>query len=87
MVSDRWWRDGAAARGAGRSLQDAKSIADQRSDYDDPVSSWRPWKDDTPGPGARATWTRDALKADGSVHPSLYQEIVQVPLTGQAEEG
>lgn len=79
VVSGCWWRDGATVIGAGADLSDAQVIADRYDADDSRVTSWSGWKI-----SEENRWTRDALTADG-VHPSLYQEIVRVPLAGYAE--
>lgn len=85
VVSDCWWRDGASVIGASTDRAGAEEIADRRDRYDDPVAPWAPWKEDrSSAERVVAVWRRDALLADGTIHPSLYQEIVCVPLAGSA---
>lgn len=86
VVSDVWWRDGATVIGAGASLADAEAIADRRDRYGESPAfgSWDDWVADNDRPGVGR---RDALLTDGTVHPSLSQEIVCVPLAGMVETG
>jgi hypothetical protein len=81
VVSSCWWRDGASVIGAGVRREDAEAIADRHDTSGEGVGSWAPWTEDRHASGL-AGWRRDALNADGSVHLSLFQEIVRVPLAG-----
>jgi hypothetical protein len=85
VVSSTWYRDGATVIGAATDRAGAEVIAD-RYDEDDPrIASWTSWTGDAVPVDGRPTWRRDALLADGIVHPSLSQEIVCVPLAGQPD--
>jgi hypothetical protein len=85
VISNCWYRDGATVIGAGSDLSDAMAIGDR---YGSGVvemveQGWQGWEPSEPGASGRyARWRREALTADGGVHPSLSQEIVKVPLAG-----
>lgn len=89
VISACWWRDGATVIGAGVDLSVAMALGDRNdesdSDYDRRITGWSDWSASEPTRAGRFTvWRRDALTAEG-IHPSLYQEIVCVPLAGYAE--
>jgi hypothetical protein len=86
VVSACWWRDGATVIGAGGDRADAEAIADRYGTDGEGVGGWAAWKEDVSPAEGSCTWRRDALRPDGSIHPSLYQEIVVVPLAGFIEE-
>lgn len=81
VVSACWWRDGATVLGVADSPEGAMEVADR---FDGPgespnFGSWGGWRTEADqDPPQR--WTRDAMTKTGAVHPSLYQEIVAVPL-------
>lgn len=86
VVSSCWWRDGATVIGAAMDRPGAEAIADRYENdpygYDDAerrVTAWSPWQAESRTDEPRS-WRRDALLSDGTVHTSLYQEIVCVPL-------
>jgi hypothetical protein len=81
VVSEVAWRDGAEVIGAATDRAGARAIADRDLDDDSRVAGWTPWKQD-PLSESPPTWRRDAMLADGTMHPSLSQEIVCVPLAG-----
>lgn len=79
VVSSCWYRVGSTFIGAAMDRTGAEQIADRHDENDSRVATWEPWEADsvTKDP---LTWRREALLADGTVHPSLYQEIVCMPL-------
>jgi hypothetical protein len=82
VVSAVWDHVGAAIIGAATERSDAESIAERYPDDDPWVKSWTPWQERTDFVGGLGLWERSALLPDGTVHPSLSQEIVCVPLAG-----
>ncbi len=87
VVLNCWWRDGATVIGCGATEADAKAIAERsgRRELALDIGSWESWKPrDADSTGHPHGWSRNALESDGSVHPTLYQEIVRVPLAGGA---
>lgn len=86
VVSSCWWRDGATVIGAAIDRAGAEQIADRHDEDDSRLAAWAPWKEDVNPAEGSCAWRRDALLADGTVHPSLYQEIVCVPLAGPVDK-
>lgn len=82
VVSSCWYRNGSTVIGAAMDRAGAKEIADRHDEDDSRLASWSPWKEEVSPAEGSGTWHRDALLADGTIHPSLYQEIVCVPLAG-----
>jgi hypothetical protein len=74
VVTSCGWREGVTVTGAATDLTGAETIADRYDLADDGAAAWAPWRGRDGG-----RW-RDALRADGTIHSSLYQEIVAVPL-------
>jgi hypothetical protein len=87
VVSSCWWRNGATVIGAATDRAGAEVIADRHPEDDSSADKWAPWKEDVSAAEGSCTWSRDALLVDGTVHPSLYQEIVCVPLAGSELNG
>lgn len=81
VVSAVWDHVGAMVIGAATDRASAESIAERYPDDDPWVKSWAPWRERIGAEGS-CTWERVALLPDGTVHPSLSQEIVCVPLAG-----
>jgi hypothetical protein len=82
VVSNCWWRDGATVIGAAVDRPGAEKIA-ERYDHDrSDTAGWAPWSEELDPAEGSCTWRRNALSADDRTHPSLYQEIVVVPLAG-----
>lgn len=82
VVSAVWDHVGSAVIGAATERTGAEEIAERYPDDDPWVSSWAPWHERTDIIGPIGAWDRAALLPDGTVHPSLSQEIVCVPLAG-----
>lgn len=83
VVSDCEYREGATVIGAAVEWDRAAWIADRpRGEGHDRVVGWSPWKEEVNAAEGSCWWLRDGLLADGTIHPSWYQEIVVVPLDG-----
>lgn len=82
VISNCWWHDGSTVIGAATDRAGAEAIGDRYGEDDPPIATWAPWKEDVSPAYGSCTWRRDALLADGTIHPSLSQEIVCVPLAG-----
>jgi len=85
VISMCEWRDGSSVCGVAASLDEAFAAAARIAEEQEPGRTWmHGWKahDLVASNGAEEStrWMRDALTADGEIHPSLYQEIVRVPL-------
>lgn len=81
VLSDCAWRDGSEVVAVFADLDAAMQAADGPELADSQVPGWRPWRQSAM-PGERR-WLRDGTRADGSVHPSAYQEIVARPLRSE----
>lgn len=81
VVSNVWDREGATVIGAAGDLDTAQQIADRLDGRPEVCDRWAPWITRA-GTGRPAVLERSALLPDSTVHPSLYQEVVCVPLAG-----
>lgn len=77
------WADGATVIGAAVDRESAEQIADRAGR----AGEWTPWQERIDPAQRSFMWGRMALLMNGSVHPSLSQEIVVVPLAGMVETG
>lgn len=85
VVSSCWKDSGATVIGAATDRAGAEQIADRYQDADNPDTRWAPWVEDVDPAEGSCTWRRSGIWRDNIVHPSLFQEIVVVPLAGYAE--
>ena len=85
VISNCWWRDGSTVIGAATDRAGAEAIGDRYNDDRPRVAAWAPWKEDVSPSEGSCGWQRDALLADGTIHPSLSQEIVCLPLAFTAD--
>lgn len=82
VISNVWDSSGSTVIGAATDRAGAEQIADRQPGRPEMRGSWAPWVERVDPAEGSCSWGRVALHADGSVHPSLSQEIVCVPLAG-----
>jgi hypothetical protein len=82
VISNVWDSSGSTVIGAATDRAGAEQIADRQPGHEEMRGAWAPWVERVDPAEGSCSWERVALHADGTVHPSLSQEIVCVPLAG-----
>lgn len=84
VISNVWDHSGSTVIGAATDRAGAEQIAERQLGYEEMRGAWAPWVERVDPAEGSCSWERVALHSDGTVHPSLSQEIVCVPLAGWA---
>jgi hypothetical protein len=82
VISNVWDHSGSTVIGAATDRAGAEQIADRQPGRPEMRGAWAPWVERVDSAAGSCWWERVALHADGTVHPSLSQEIACVPLAG-----
>jgi hypothetical protein len=87
VISNVWDHGGSKVLGAATDRSGAERIGDQQPGNEEMRGAWAPWVERVDPAAGSCWWERVALHADESMHPSLSQEIVRVPLADKVEAG
>jgi hypothetical protein len=82
VISNVWDHSGSTVIGAATDRTGAEQIANRQPEREELRGAWAPWVERVDPAEGSCWWERVALLTDGTVHPSLSQEIVCVPLAG-----